>query len=109
MVIASDRSAAHIRKQIAGDYVREIDGRAMSRFYDDCPSGPSTACGARSVVRNLIGRVRPSTSGMYSFVYNSYVTHTALHRALADAWRAAGNADSAAAHTRWVRMATGRR
>ena len=43
-------------------------------------------------------------------VSNSYITHTELHRVLAQAWRAAGNADSAAAHERWVRSATrGRR
>ena len=41
-------------------------------------------------------------------VNNAYVTHTALHRALGEAWRAAGNADSAAFHARWVARATRR-
>jgi DNA-binding SARP family transcriptional activator/predicted Zn-dependent protease len=33
---------------------------------------------------------------------NYYVTHTELHEALAQAWDAAGNADSARVHWRWV-------
>lgn len=38
-------------------------------------------------------------------VNNLYVTRTELHRALAEAWRAAGRPDSAAAHEAWVRRA----
>ena len=55
-----------------------------------------------------VAALQPALRGSLE-VNNSYVTHTALHRALADAWRAAGNRDSAAAHERWVRTATGSR
>jgi len=68
---------------------------------------------ARALLRlgranEAVAALQPALRGSLE-VNNSYVTHTELHRALAEAWSAAGNPDSAAAHTRWVRAAVTRR
>jgi tetratricopeptide (TPR) repeat protein len=57
--------------------------------------------------REAVAALQPALRGSLE-VNNSYVTHTELRRVLAEAWRTAGNADSATAHERWVRAATGR-
>jgi serine/threonine protein kinase len=54
--------------------------------------------------QEAVAALQPALQGGLE-VNNSYVTHTALHRTLAHAWQAAGNADSAAVHLRWVRTA----
>lgn len=55
---------------------------------------------AEEAVRALQPALRGSLE-----VNNLYVTHTALHEALATAWTAAGNADSARVHIQWVQRA----
>ena len=61
---------------------------------------------ARALLRlgrpqEAVAALQPAFRGALE-VNNSYVTRTVLHRALADAWRAAGERDSAAAHDAWV-------
>jgi serine/threonine protein kinase/tetratricopeptide (TPR) repeat protein len=51
-----------------------------------------------------VAALQPSLRGSLE-VNNLYATHTTLRRALAEAWRAAGRADSAAAHDAWVARA----
>ena len=67
---------------------------------------------ARALLRlgrphEAIAALQPAFRGSLE-VNNTYVTRTVLHRTLAEAWRAAGNADSAAAHDAWVARATRR-
>jgi serine/threonine protein kinase/tetratricopeptide (TPR) repeat protein len=68
---------------------------------------------ARALLRTgrpgeAVAALQPAFRGSLE-VNNSYITHTALHRLLAQAWRAAGKPDSAAVHEAWVERATRRR
>jgi serine/threonine protein kinase len=58
--------------------------------------------------REAVAALQPALRGSLE-VNNLYVTHTVLHRALADAWLAGGDADSARVHAAWVRRAVQRR
>ena len=67
---------------------------------------------ARALLRlgradEAVAALQPALRGSLE-VSNSYITHTTLRQLLAQAWRAAGNADSARAHEQWVRAATRR-
>lgn len=67
---------------------------------------------ARALLRlgrpqEAVAALQPAFRGSLD-LSNSYVTHTELHRELARAWQMVGNADSAEAHARWVRLATRR-
>jgi serine/threonine protein kinase/tetratricopeptide (TPR) repeat protein len=67
---------------------------------------------ARALLRlgrgaEAVAALQPALRGSLE-VNNSYVTHTALHRVLAEAWRQAGSPDSAAAHDAWVARALAR-
>ncbi len=56
--------------------------------------------------REAVAVLQPALRGSLE-VNNFYVTHTALHAALAEAWRMAGEPDSAAMHAAWVALARG--
>ena len=67
---------------------------------------------ARALLRlgraeEAVAALQPALRGSLE-VNNSYITHTTLHRLLAEAWRAVGHADSARAHEQHVRAATRR-
>jgi serine/threonine protein kinase len=54
-----------------------------------------------------IAALQPALRGSLE-VNNLYVTHTVLHRTLAEAWHAVGRADSARVHATWVSRALSR-
>ncbi len=91
------------------------DAAAAAEEFRRAAPGPETTGSPYSRSRLAMGRallaagrsgeaivvLRPSLHGPLEAA-NFYVTHADIHEALAQAWAAAGNADSAAVHDRWV-------